>query len=83
MFTDDGLWAVLCLSEEVEKIKIILVDHQILTTYKHMIETVQARLQDLTNVAAESYEISVWQKWQTESWKQLSLLEPPVASLLR
>ena len=67
------LWAVLCLSEEDEKFKRIPVNHQIHKT-KTIIETVQARLQDLTNVAAEFHGISLWQN----SLNILSLLEPPV-----
>ena len=43
--------AVFCLSEEGEKFKKILVNHQIQKT-QTIIETVQASLQDLTNVAA-------------------------------
>ena len=71
-----------CLSEEGEKFKQFLVNHQIDKTHT-IIETVQARLQVLTNVATEFNGVSLWQNWQTEYWKHLSLLEPPKGSLLR
>ena len=38
-----------------------------------IIETMRSRIQDLTNVAAEIYGISLWQNWQAESWNNLSL----------
>ena len=83
MFKNDCMWSVFCASEESEKFQgKILVDHQIHKTHT-IIETVQARLQDLTNVATEIDGISSWQHWQTESWKPLSLSEPPKGSLLR
>ena len=43
----------------------------------------QARLQDLTNVAARFYGISFWQNWKTESWNSLCLLESATGTPLR
>ena len=62
----DCMWLVFSLSEDGVKVKRILVNHQIHNT-QTIIETVQARLQDLTTVAAEFYGISSWQHWQKES----------------
>ena len=56
-FTNDSMWAVFCLSEEDKKFKRILVNHRIHKT-QTTIETAQARLQDLTDVAAELNGIS-------------------------
>ena len=67
---DCCMWAILYLSEQGETFKIILVNHQNHRS-QTVIWTVQARLQDLTNVAAEICEMSSWPKWQTESWKNL------------
>ena len=41
------------------------------------------RLQDLTNVAKEFNGLSLWRNWQTESWKDLSLLEASIGNVLR
>ena len=57
MFMNYCMWAVFYPSEEDEKIKKILVNHQIRKT-QTIIETVQAKYRDLTNVAAEFYAIS-------------------------
>ena len=82
MFMNDSEWAVFYLREEGDRLKIILVNHQIHQTWT-IIETVRAGLQDFTNVAAECNGISFWQNWQIESWKTLSLLESRTGSLLR
>ena len=68
MFMNDCTWAVLNLGEECEKFTSILVNHQI-QKIQTIMETLQARRQDITNDAAELYGISLWQDWQTESWK--------------
>ena len=52
IFVNDGMWDVLCLSEEGEIFKRFLVNHQI-HKKQTITETVQASLQYLTNVAAE------------------------------
>ena len=82
MFMNDCVWAVFCLSEEIEKFKGILVDHKNHKT-QTVIENVQARLQDLTNVAAEFNGISVWQNWQTEFWNNSCLMDSPMGNLVR
>ena len=56
--------------------------HQIHKT-QTIIVTLQARLEDLTDVAAEIYGISLLQNWQTESWTIFCLLKSPMGSLLR
>ena len=60
----------------------MLVNHQVRKT-QTMIETVQARLEDLSNVAAEFDGFSLRQNWKTESWHDLSLLKSLVGNLLR
>ena len=65
---NDCMWVVFCLSDDGEKFKRRLVKLQIQKT-QMIIETVQARLQDFTNVAAEFYGVSFWQHCETESWK--------------
>ena len=52
MFMNDCMWAVFCLSEEGETFERVLVNHQIHKT-QTIVDTVQARLQDVTNVAAK------------------------------
>ena len=54
----------------VKKVKQSIEFWWIIKFTKHIrfFESVQARLQDLTHVAAEVFGISLWKKWQTESW---------------
>ena len=82
MFMDDNMWAVFCLSEERRKVQDHLVNHQMIKT-STIIETVQARLQDFTYVAADFKWISLRKNWKTESWNNTTLLELPTGNLLR
>ena len=51
---NDCMWAFFHLSAEGDTFKKMLVNHQLHKT-QTILETVQARLQDLTNVAADIY----------------------------
>ena len=81
IFMNHCMWAAIWLSEEGENVKIILVNHQNHKT-RTIIQTAQARLRDLRDVAGEFYGISLWQNWKTKSRTSLGLLEPPTGSLL-
>ena len=76
------MWAVFYLNEEGENVKRIVMNHPIPTT-QTIIEAVRTRLEQLQNNALEFFGISLWQNWDTEYFKPLSLLEQPIGLFLR
>ena len=70
-------WTIVCGSCPSWLKKVKNQEFSKITKFSKHSRSLQARLPDLTNVAAEFYEIALWQNWQTASWNNLSLLEPP------
>ena len=58
------------------------MNHQIPKT-QTIIEAVRTRQERLKNNAFEFFGISLWHNWDTESWKNLSLLEQLIGQQLR